>query len=91
VWFMRSPRSLWRNAGSEVLATTREAEEIAQLSPTAAAVWRLLEEPRSVADVVSRLAAEYGEDPERIAPQVSRLLRDLIGRGLVEAVADTDD
>jgi hypothetical protein len=91
VWFMRSPRSLWRAVGPEVLGATPEGEEIAHFSPTAAAVWGLLEEPRSMADVVSRLAAEYGEDPERIAPQVGRLLRDLVARGLVEAVADADD
>jgi hypothetical protein len=74
-----------------VLATTRETESFARLSPTAAAVWRHLEEARTAADLVDRLSREYEEEAERIGPQVERLLRDLVDLGLIEVVADGDD
>ncbi len=47
-------------------------------------IWQLIQEPRSIADVVARLLEEYDVEPEQCRQDLIELLRDLHKNGLVE-------
>ena len=51
------------------------------------AIWGLLQEPRTVAEIRDRLLDEYDVGAERCERAVLSLLEDLTARGLVEARA----
>lgn len=53
------------------------------LEGTSAAIWRLLDEPRSVAEVAAVLAEAYDAPPADVAAGVEAFLSDLSARGLV--------
>jgi hypothetical protein len=84
--FVRSPAVLSRTVAGEVLVTTVDQDQVDRLSPTAVAVWALLEEPATIDAVVDELAQEFDAPRERIAGDVEGLLADLVRRGCVEEV-----
>jgi hypothetical protein len=84
--FVRSPAVLSRTVADEVLVTTADADQVDRLSPTAAAVWGLLERPATVEALVSELARLFAAPPTTIARDVEGLMDDLIRRGWVEEV-----
>jgi hypothetical protein len=53
------------------------------LDSVGARVWELLAEPRSVAELLSTLVAEFDVTPERCEHDLIALLDDLAARGLV--------
>jgi len=53
------------------------------LDSVGARIWALLVEPRSVAELVSTIVAEFDVTPERCERDVIALLDDLAARGLV--------
>lgn len=81
--FARSAETLTRSVGGEVLVTAPGRDQVDRLSPTAAAVWTLLEEPRTVSAVVGRLTEVFDAPAETIAGDVEALLADLVLRGWV--------
>jgi hypothetical protein len=82
----RASRALWRRAGTEVLATLPDEAEVKRLGGSAAAVWVLLDEPRSVADLVRELGDAYDVRPEEILEPVAGCVDELVAVGLVEEV-----
>jgi hypothetical protein len=84
--FVRSPAVLSRTVADEVLVTTVAHDEVDRLSPTAVAVWAILEEPASIGAVVDELAQVFDAPRDRIANDVEGLLADLVQRGWVEEV-----
>jgi hypothetical protein len=57
------------------------------LDGVGARVWELLSEPCSVARLRDAVTAEYEVDADTAARDLDRLLGELMGRGLVEAVS----
>jgi hypothetical protein len=55
----------------------------ALLNVTAAAVWAALDGERTVGEIVSLLAVEFGSDPATVAGGVESTLLALLERGLV--------
>jgi hypothetical protein len=53
-------------------------------------IWHLLQEPRTVAQIVSTLLQEYDVEPERCREDVLALLRRLVDKRLIE-VAQTEE
>ncbi len=53
------------------------------LEGPSAVIWRLLEEPCEVAQLVGRLQERYAGSPEEIEAGTRAFLDDLAGRGLV--------
>ena len=47
-------------------------------------IWRLLQEPRTVAEIRDRIVEEYDVDAERCERDLLTLLRDLVERGLID-------
>jgi hypothetical protein len=54
------------------------------LDEVGAAVWRLLTQPRTVADVIDAIQSEYEVDEPKCERDIIRLLGDLVDQGLVE-------
>jgi len=54
------------------------------LDPVGTRVWRLLDRPRSVAELRDAVVSEYEVEPERCEADLLALLSDLARRGLVE-------
>lgn len=80
----RTPSALWRLAADEVVVAIPGRTEIDRLIGPAATAWALLEDPRTVADLVDNLAEIYSTTPERIAPEVKSVLRELVQRGSLQ-------
>ena len=53
------------------------------LEGPSAVIWRLLEEPCDVTELIGRLQERYAGTPEEIAAGTRAFLADLAGRGLV--------
>jgi hypothetical protein len=84
--FMRSPVALSRSVAGEVLVTAPGREEVDRLSPSAVAVWSLLEEPLTLSGVVEQMVDIFQAPRATIARDVEGLLGDLVRRGWVQEV-----
>jgi hypothetical protein len=54
------------------------------LDPVGTRVWKLIQEPRSVAEVRDALLAEYEVEPRRCEQDLLKLLAELRDAGLIE-------
>jgi hypothetical protein len=54
------------------------------LDPVGTSIWRLLQEPRTVAEIRDRIVEEYDVDAERCERDLVALLRELAERRLVD-------
>lgn len=79
----RRPDVLWRRSVEAVILGAASGGDPVTLTGTGAAVWDLLEEPTTLADLVAVLAAEYGADPAVVEHDVAALLADLQALGVV--------
>jgi hypothetical protein len=84
----RSTSTPWRRIGSEVILAPRARDDFDQLSPTAAAVWSVLESPCSLEELVESLAEAYSVEPEEISPDVAALVSELLHRGVIEEMQE---
>ena len=64
--------------------------EFELLAGAAADVWHLLDVPRTMDDLVDILTNVYPVSSDVVTADVDSLLDDLVQRGLVEEVQDTD-
>lgn len=83
----RVPAVVERRFAGEVLLTAQGRDEVDRLDGTAAVVWTLLDEPRSVGELVGELSETYGASRAEVEDGVRALLEDLGARGYAE-VAD---
>ena len=81
---------LFRSAGPDVLLAPPGRDDFELLSGTAGVVWRLLETPRTVAELVNVLADLYGTNRESITTDVNPLIGELLERGLIRRAPDGD-
>ena len=86
------PRAVWcgahraqdRERGGQAFLTDAEEVVIFNLNATGTAVWRLLEQPPPFGELTAIFAAGFPDrDAEALAGDLSRLIRDLAGSGLV--------
>jgi len=57
------------------------------LDRVGARIWNLIQQPRTVKEILDTLLAEYDVDAERCAADLQRLLTELTAQGLVEEAA----
>lgn len=88
--FRQSKAVLSRRVGAEVILAARERRDFNALEGPAAEAWRFLEVPRTLPDLAAAVARRFDEPAERVFPEVSALLDDLIERGLIEEVVEED-
>ncbi|MEI6500601.1 MAG: PqqD family protein [Armatimonadota bacterium] len=64
-----------------------DLQKVYLLNETAAAIWELLQTPRSADDLVTSLQETYEAPEETIRRGVEAVLEDLTGRGFITLVA----
>lgn len=88
--FAWSPDVLFRSAGPDVLLALPDHEDFELLSGTAGVVWRLLETPTTIAELVDVLVELYGTTAETVAADVRPLIDELMERGLIRPAPEGD-
>ena len=80
----RAPHVLWRSVGAEVILAEPGRTDFELLSGSGGAVWRALDGPRTLPELIEALAAEHGVEAGSIESDVQQLVGTLSARGLVE-------
>lgn len=90
VRYRRSPATLARTVGDDVLLAAADRDGMKLLSGTAGAVWRLLAAPRTVEELVDRLQHGFAASAATMRADVRDLLRRLEASGWIEQASDAD-
>jgi hypothetical protein len=86
--FRRRPDVLWRRSLDAVVLLGVDADDPVTIAGTGVDVWDLLETWRTVDGIAEILAERYDAEPERVAGDVSVLLRRLEDGGALEATGE---
>ena len=81
----------WRRVGDDIILAPIGREDFDHLSGTAAVVWSLLDTPCTMGELVDALAEIYSVPAEGIAGDVEVLVADLLERGAVREVKETEE
>src|SRR5262249_30267347 len=85
--YRRRPDVLWRGSLDAVIVLAAgEAAEPITVAGTGPAVWELLADRCTLADLAGRLGARCAVTPETVERDVAPLLEQLVAAGAVEAV-----
>ncbi len=77
-----------RTVADRVIVARPGRDDFDAFTGPAVAVWNLLQEPRTVPEMVEILSWAYDAPPEEVERDVRTLLRDLLDRGAVEGSDD---
>ncbi len=89
--WLRAPEARIRVMRGELFLWRGVDEPLRRLNPVAGAIWRLLEEPRSAADVAAILSEAFPEEaPEHILNDVRGLIIDLFAQNLARPHIPTE-
>jgi len=83
------PEQIWQELGEESVILDVDAGVYYGLNSVASRVWRLIQTPRTVAELRSRLVAEYDVEPERASRDLEALLAALETRRLIETAGSS--
>jgi len=82
--FRRNPDILERRVDDTVFLVNPEDDTIFYLNPLSAGIWRLLSEPTRTSEVMHTIQQAFPDTPpEEITSDVSKLVEELIEKGLV--------
>ena len=81
VSFRREATALWRDTGVHVVVLPEHATEVKVLGGGGAWLWRMLDEPASMLDLLGVLTDEAGPTPD--AGELEACLLDLVEQGLL--------
>jgi hypothetical protein len=79
----RSPEAVASELDSEVVILDLSRSAYIGLDGVGARIWELLARPTRVRDIEAALLSEYEVERSRLSSDLTSLLSDLIGRGLV--------
>src|ERR1700678_726635 len=87
--FVRSQSVVSRCVAGETLIVpvrgkVGDLASIYSFNETGSLIWRLLDAPRTVGEVVGAVAEEYQVDPEQVRQDVLRFMGEMRGVGLIE-------
>jgi hypothetical protein len=74
----------FQKMNDEILVVDPKTREVHLLNPTASRVWDLLATPQTVGDLVGALGREFEAPEETLRADVTALLQDLAGKGLID-------
>ena len=77
----RNPAVLQQDLDGEVLLRLPQGSEVLHLNDSASALWRALDEPRTLDEIAALLAETYAIDPDVVRADVLALLPELQARG----------
>jgi hypothetical protein len=78
-----SDRMLWRAAGSETIVVDPDSGASFVLNAVGAAVWELLDDEKSIADITTAICDSYEVVPERAQRDIVEWAEWMADRGLV--------
>lgn len=90
--FVRSQSVVARVVAGETLivpvrARVGDLASIYSFNGTASVIWRLLESPRTLAELAAVVAQEYDVEPSRVERDVAEFVNEMKAVGLVEVPA----
>ena len=83
-----APDQVWTPLADEVVILAMTDGIYYGLDPVGARIWRLVEQPIALRQVVDSLVAEYDVEADRCAADVLALAGNLASRGLLEVRDD---
>lgn len=83
VAYVRSPGFAVANLGEELAILDMASGSYLGFNATAAHVWRLLEEPRTLDSLCQAMMSEFDINADRCRGEVSALLEELLAGGLI--------
>ena len=86
VTFRRTGATMSTEVGNDVVALQAERGFAYGMEEVTAAVWKLLDQPRDLDEIVASLTADYDVGEEQCRAEVGALLDRMAGEGLVEQV-----
>lgn len=84
--YRRRDAILFGEIAGDIVALSVERGLCFGMENVTAAVWTLLDRPRSLAEICDALTNDYDVEPERCRSEVASLLGEMEREGLVEAV-----
>ena len=85
--YERATHLLEADLGDELMALDAEGGHCFGFNSVATGVWRQLVRPKSFAELLEALLAEYDVDREQCRAELGELLDDLVEKGLVREIA----
>lgn len=82
----RHPDMLSAEIGGEAVMMSIEKGAYFGLNPIATRIWDLIDQPRSIAELIETITAEYEVSDEQCAADVQEFVADMIKRGLAQQV-----
>jgi Coenzyme PQQ synthesis protein D (PqqD) len=83
VRYARNTEILTGQSGADTFMMHAETGLYFALNETASRVWQILDQPRTQADIVSALVAEYRVDAARCQAEIGPFLADLVARDVL--------
>jgi len=81
--YARNDNILFGQSGSDTFMMSAETGDYYALNETATRVWQVLEQPRTEAEIVSALVAEYRVEPSRCREEIGPFLATLVTRDIL--------
>ena len=81
---LRTEKIVWRTVGEEMIALDTVSSQYLSVNKTAAAVWPLLQEGCTRADIASALVERFGIEQERAGADADKLVSSLREMGLLD-------
>lgn len=82
--WVRSSRVLHRSGGFGVVALARDGVAPITLQGTGVALWEMLADPHTSAELISEMADRFGVETSVIGDDLNDALGQLVGAGLIE-------
>lgn len=82
----RHPDMLSAEIGGEAVMMSIEKGAYFGLNPVATRIWDLIEQPKSLAELIAVIFGEYEVTPEQCEADVREFSADMIERGLAQVV-----
>jgi hypothetical protein len=81
--YQRAAETLWRRAGDEVLLLGPCRKEMLKLSGTGRALWSVLDQPRTLAELAALLSQSYDTDLQTVMNDIKPTLDQLTQERLI--------
>jgi hypothetical protein len=85
-----SPDQLSADLADEAAVLNLASGQYYTLDAVGATIWRFVYEPRTIADIETRVLSEYDVDADRCAGDVAMLIDALLAEGLIRATPPSD-
>lgn len=74
----------FQKMNEETLVVDPKTREVHLLNPTASRVWELLAKPQTIGDLVGSLGREFDAPADMLRADVTALVNELAGKGLID-------